>query len=253
MAWYDEKDLEYEAEQNEIWTATPDCTKIEKEYEKMRNKFMFFKEIERNVEKQYSIFEVNKKYGIKLRVNHLYSELFSDKVLVKPFELELYKYQKMDLENYSKMNEEEQNEFCDSAYNRYNEMLKKADKYFVLLQIFMYYLKSKGDIINIGIGVNRRTGNPNFQLYLDTNSLKIKDTNFGIDFPKKPEEVNLFGNLYRAKNFKEVQYEQPIEFELISKNSYCNHDFEYKQWFNNELYKHLGKLFTEIRDYYYMI
>lgn len=255
MAWYDDKDNEREAEQNEIWCCHSNKEEIKKRYETMREKYSYLKELERHEEENYSIFEINALYGIKYRVDDFSSYFIcSDEKVLQAFKLDFYKT-KQKLKDFSQLSAEEQNMFIEIALKKYDEYLKVADEYFVLMQMFINKLKHRGEnnpIVKIGVGINRKTGHPNFQIFLDTRTLEVKETNFGFRF-KKPEEVNIFGKVYFAKNFGEIKTSEAEELEFLNKRNNFTHDFQYVKWFDDALYKYASELFKKIQKFNYYL
>lgn len=121
------------------------------------------------------------------------------------------------------------------------EYIKLSEEYQGLIDHLVNQIKnSKYRLIKIGTGINKRTGNPNFQVYLDRNSLKKDAKPWYGDWSSTYTKESLFINLkvIEAKNLKEAEKEVNNEFSqskfelvgLASDPSTSRHTYEISGW-----------------------
>ena len=179
MMWYEEKDMDSE---------------VVKDY-------MFMSGNENSRPDTVNI--VSEKYDIRLRICSSGLRTWEGKY-AEAFENCYSKVVKIGYNKFFELSLEDREMYTELIIKEWSSMLElmkrlKGD----LDQLKTALQKEAGNrkLVKIGVGINNKTGRPNFQIWLKIESLSVKLTTSKYDGP----DVELKGTLYCAKNWSEVQ------------------------------------------------
>lgn len=177
--WYDEKDLAAEAVKDYVFMGGNEDIRPD------------------------TVFTVSEKYDVNLRAcpsglrtwEGKYSEAFENcySKVVKMGYGDFLDLPLEERERYTKRIIEE--------WNKIREMINHLKSGLEQLKTALQKEAGNRKLVKIGVGINNKTGRPNFQIWLKIESLTVKVTTSKYDGP----DVELKGTLYCAKNWNEVQ------------------------------------------------
>ena len=181
MLWYEEKDLAAEAVQDYIFMGGNEDSRPD------------------------TVFTVSEKYGIRLRVcpSGLRTWEGEYEEYTTAFEKCYSKVVKVGYTDFVALPLEEREHYCELIINEWQNTLELINQLKAELEKLKCSLQKEAGnrkLLKIGVGVNIRSGRPNFQIWLKIDSLTVSVRDY---FDGR--RVELTGTLYCAKNWTEVQ------------------------------------------------
>lgn len=176
--WYDEKDANNEATRDYIFMGGNENSRPEQ------------------------VFAVSEKYGVKLRICPSGLKIWEGEN-VEAFEYCYSKIVKLGYEDFLSLPLEERENYTKRIIEEWNKILELSSQLKLALeQIKTNLQKEAGNrkLLKIGIGLNIKTGRPNFQIWLEVSSLLVLVTT-----TYNGKSVSLRGTLRCAKNWHELQ------------------------------------------------
>ena len=175
--WYEEKDMNHEVARD----------------------FLF---MGGNETRPDTVFTVSEKYDIRLRFCPSGLRTWEGKN-ANAFEKCYSKVVKVGYTDFVALPLEERERYCELVINEWQNTLKIINQLKTALEQLKADLQKEAgsrQLLKIGVGINIRSGRPNFQIWLNINSLTVSVRDY-FDGTR----VNLEGRLYCAKNWAEVQ------------------------------------------------
>ena len=149
-----------------------------------------------------SVFTVSEKYGVKLRFCLSGLKIWEGEH-TEAFENCYSKIVKLRYEDFVSLPLEERENYTKRIIEEWNKILELSSQLKLALeQIKANLQKEAGNrkLLKIGIGLNIKTGRPNFQIWLEVSSLLVLVTT-----TYNGKSVSLRGTLRCAKNWHELQ------------------------------------------------
>lgn len=148
------------------------------------------------------VFTVSEKYEVKLRICSSGLKIWEGEN-VEAFEYCYSKIVKLGYEDFVSLPLEERENYTKRIIEEWNKILELSSQLKLALeQIKANLQKEAGNrkLLKIGIGINIKTGRPNFQIWLEVSSLLVLVTT-----TYNGKSVSLRGTLRCAKNWHELQ------------------------------------------------
>lgn len=177
--WYDEKDMNNETVRD----------------------FMFMGGENEN-SRPDQVFTVSEKFGVQLRVCSSGLKIWEGEH-AEAFENRYSKVVELGYEEFINLPIKEREEYTEKIIEDWNRILELSSQLKLALEQLKANLQKEArdrKLIKIGIGINIKTGRPNFQIWLEVSSLSVLVTSC---FDGK--SVSLRGTLRCAKNWHELQ------------------------------------------------
>ena len=149
-----------------------------------------------------TVFTVSEKYGVQLRVCSSGLKIWEGKN-AEAFEKCYSKVVKLGYDEFVSLPLKEREEYTEKIVEDWNRILELSSQLkSALEQLKADLQKEAGNkkLLKIGIGINKKTNRPNFQIWLEVSSLLVLVTS---TFNGK--SVSLRGTLQCAKNWHELQ------------------------------------------------
>ena len=191
MLWYEEKDMDNEVVRDYMFLGGNENTRPDE------------------------VITISEKYGVTLRICPSGLRTWEGEHATA-FEKCYSKVVKVGYTDFMALPLEEREHYCKLIINEWQNALKMISQLKSSLeQLKLALQKEAGNrkLLNIGVGINIRSGRPNFQIWLKMDSLTVSVRDY---FDGR--RVELEGTLYCAKNWTEVQkgnYDELINKDLV--------------------------------------
>ena len=149
-----------------------------------------------------TVFTVSEKYGVNLRICSSGLKIWEGKN-VEAFENRYSKVVKLGYDDFINLPLKEREEYTEKILEDWNRILELSSQLKLALEQLKANLQKEAGnrkLLKIGIGINKKTNRPNFQIWLEVSSLLVLVTS---TFNGK--SVSLRGTLQCAKNWHELQ------------------------------------------------
>ena len=178
MMWYEEKDLNSEVVRDFMFLGGNENTRPD------------------------TVYVISEKYGVQFRISPCGLRSWEGKYATA-FKRYYSKAVKVGVADFARLPLEERETYCELIINEWNNTLELINQLKTKLENLKFSLQKEAGsrrLLKIGVGINIRSGRPNFQIWLNINSLTVSVRDY-FDGTR----VNLEGRLYCAKNWAEVQ------------------------------------------------
>lgn len=177
--WYDEKDANHEVAMDYI--------------------FMGGNEDSRPDE----VFNVSEKYGVQFRISPCGLRTWEGSEYATAFEKCYSKVVKIPSQEFFKLSLDERERYSELIVSEWQNILEMVNQLKSKLEILKCSLQKEAGnrkLLKIGVGINNKSGRPNFQIWLKIDSLTVSVSDY-----YNGRMAELKGTLYCAKNWTEVQ------------------------------------------------
>ena len=178
MLWYEEKDLNSEVVRDYMFMGGNENTRPDE------------------------VLTVSEKYGVQFRISPCGLRSWEGKYATA-FKRYYSKVVKVGITDFVVLPLEEREKYCELIINEWQNTLKLINQLKAELEKLKNSLQKEAgsrQLLKIGVGVNIKSGRPNFQIWLKVNSLTVSVRDY---FDRTRVERN--GTIYCAKNWAEVQ------------------------------------------------
>ena len=178
MMWYEEKDMDNEVVRDYMFLGGNENTRPDE------------------------VITVSEKYGVQFRISPCGLRSWEGKYATA-FKRYYSKVAKVGVTDFVALPLEERETYCELIINEWKNTLEMINQLKAKLENLKVSLQKEAggkQLLKIGVGINIRSGRPNFQIWLKINSLTVSVRDY---FDRT--RVELTGTLYCAKNWTEVQ------------------------------------------------
>ena len=149
------------------------------------------------------VFTASEKYGVQFRISPCGLRTWEGGEYATAFEKCYSKVVKIPCQEFSKLSLGERERYSELIISEWQNILDLVNQLKSKLELLKCSLQKEAGnrkLLKIGVGVNIRSGRPNFQIWLKIDSLTVSVRDYF-----NGRRVELKGTLYCAKNWTEVQ------------------------------------------------
>ena len=224
MMWYEEKDMDNEVVSGYMFLGGNENTRPDE------------------------VFTASEKYGVQFRISPCGLRTWEGEH-VTAFEKCYSKVVKVGVTDFLALPLEEREEYTEKIIEEWNKILGLISQLKSGLEQLKVALQKEAgnrNLLKIGVGINTRSGRPNFQIWLKMDSLTVSVRDY---FDGR--RVELKGTLYCAKNWTEVQkgnYDEVVKplVEPYGVPGTTKHRFQLSGLLSSEATKELQEMTVEL-------